>query len=130
EAWDPAPRKLKTPYEFLVSTWRAAAAEPANPRVDVVQPLTALAQRPFYAPQPNGWSDVAATWDGPDAVLKRLYWAQAFAAAHAPAEDPRELARQVLGDRLTAPAALAISRAESRPEAFALLVMTPEFQRR
>lgn len=130
EAWDPAPRKLKTPYEFLVSSWRAAASEPANPRIDVVQPLTGLGQRPFYAPQPNGWSDDAASWSAPDAVMKRLYWAQAFATAHTPAEDPRQLAIQVLGDRLTAPSALAVSRAESRSEAFAILVMTPEFQRR
>ena len=93
-------------------------------------PLTGLGQRPFAAPQPNGWSDVAAAWSAPDTVLKRLYWAQGFAAAHAPAADPRALAHGVLGDRLSPAAALAIARAESRPEAFALLLMTPEFQRR
>ena len=130
EAWDPTPRKLKTPYEFLVSSWRAAEASPQDVRRDVLGPLTGLGQRPFAAPQPNGWSDVAAAWSAPDAVLKRLYWAQSFAAAHAPAADPRELAQGVLGDRLSPAAALAIARAESRPEAFALLLMLPEFQRR
>ena len=130
EAWEPAARKLKTSYEFLISTWRSADVLPADPRRDVLQPLTALAQRPFYAPQPNFWSDTAATWAGPDAVLKRLTWAEEFAAAHAGTGDPRELARQSLGARLSAPTALAVSRAESRPEAFAILVMSPEFQRR
>jgi len=28
EAWDPTPRKFKTPYEFLVSSWRAAGGGP------------------------------------------------------------------------------------------------------
>jgi uncharacterized protein (DUF1800 family) len=44
--------------------------------------------------------------------------------------DPNVLAIMALGDRLTPPVAEAISRAETRSEGFALLVMSPEFQRR
>ena len=45
-------------------------------------------------------------------------------------QDPAALAERTLGDRLGPAAATAIARAESRPEAVALLLMSPEFQRR
>jgi uncharacterized protein (DUF1800 family) len=130
EAWDPVPAKLKTPYEFIVSGWRAADQQPGDARKDLIGPLTGLGMRPFAAPQPNGWPDEAEAWGAPDALIKRLYWSQAFADVHAAFDDPVEAARQALGARLTPAAARAISRAESRPEAFALLLMLPEFQRR
>ena len=130
EAWEPGAVKLKTPYEFIVSSWRASGQLPVEARRDLIAPLSAMGMRPFTAPQPNGWSDQAVLWGSPDAVIKRLTWSQAFAEAHAPAADPVDAARSVLGARLTPAAAQAIGRAESRPEAFALLLMTPEFQRR
>jgi len=130
EAWAPAPMKMKTPYEFLVSAYRAAGVLPGDPAREIVQPLTALGMRPFGAPQPNGWSELAADWAAPDAVVKRLLWAQRFAAAHAPDGDPAAAADAVLGARLSARTRAALSRAESRPQAFALLLMSPEFQRR
>ena len=131
EAWDPAFSKLKTPNDFMVSGYRAAGAAPVLGPREVAQPLTLLGQRPFGAPQPNGWSDQAADWAAPDAIVKRLTWARAFAGRYTPAMDaPVDVADQALGARLSAPTRLAISRAESRNEAFALLLMSPEFQRR
>ncbi|QUD90080.1 DUF1800 domain-containing protein [Phenylobacterium montanum] len=129
EAWEPAARKFKTPNEFLVSSYRAVGAVPAAAPHDVLQPLTALGQRPFSAPQPNGWSEQASDWAAPDAVVKRLTWAAGFADAHAPAE-PVTLAQAALGVRLTSAVATAITRAESRSEALTLMLMSPEFQRR
>jgi uncharacterized protein (DUF1800 family) len=131
EAWAPAPAKLKTPYVFLVSSYRAADASPRAVAQEVVQPLTTLGQRPFSAPQPNGWSDQASDWAAPDALVKRLTWARAFAQRYAPQGGaPADAARAALGARLSARTAEAVGRAESRPEAFALLLMSPEFQRR
>ncbi len=130
EMWTPTARKLKTPYEFQVSAWRAAAAQPTLAPREVLQPLTLMGQRPFGAPQPNGWSDQAAEWGAPDAVIKRLTWSRGFAAQHVPAEPPVDLGREVLGARLQPATATALARAETRPEAFAILLMSPEFQRR
>jgi uncharacterized protein (DUF1800 family) len=130
EAWATEPLKLKTPYELLVSAYRAADATPKDPQKEVAGPLTALGQRPFGSPQPNGWSDLAADWAAPDAIVKRLTWADGFATANAPTGDPVLTAEAALGARLTDPTRKAISRAESRPEALAILVMSPEFQRR
>jgi uncharacterized protein (DUF1800 family) len=131
ECWSPEARKFKTPYEFVVSGYRAAGASPSDPAKEVVQPLTFLGQRPFSAPQPNGWSDLAADWAAPDALVKRLTWASKFSAYYAPnAGAPVDVAAAVLGDRLTVAAKTAIARAETRFEAFSILLMSPEFQRR
>lgn len=129
EAWDPTPTKFKTPYEYTLSTWRLIGAEPsAYERLAPI--LTGLGQKPFSAPSPKGWAEDAQTWASPDGLVKRMQWAQGFAAAVADRTDPNALAVQALGDRLTPTVAKAVSRAETRREAFALLVMSPEFQRR
>lgn len=129
EAWDPTPAKFKTPYEYTLSTWRLIGAEPSA--IERLAPiLTGLGQKPFSPPSPKGWAEDAQTWASPDGLVKRMQWAQGFAAVVADRTDPNALAVQALGDRLTPPVAKAVSRAETRKEAFALLVMSPEFQRR
>lgn len=129
EAWDPVPAKFKTPYEYTLSTWRLIGAEPSA--IERLAPiLTGLGQKPFSAPSPKGWAEDAQTWAAPDALIKRMQWAQGFAAVFADRTDPNALAAEALGARLTPAVAKAISRAETRREAFALLVMSPEFQRR
>ncbi|MBU4432835.1 MAG: DUF1800 family protein [Alphaproteobacteria bacterium] len=129
EAWDPAATKFKTPYEFLISSWRLIGAQPsAYERITV--PLIGLAQRGFSAPSPKGWSDMAGEWCSPDGLIKRLQWSQAFAAVVAGRLDPNQVATDGLGARLTPPTAQAVARAETRGEAVALLLMSPEFQRR
>jgi uncharacterized protein (DUF1800 family) len=130
EAWTPQPAKLKTPYEFVVSSYRAVGGEPRGiGQVNGV--LGGLGQRPFGAPSPKGWPDEAAPWAASDALVKRMQFAQQIAAVVGPrVQDPSALAQRTLGARLGQTSATAIARAESRPEAIALLFMTPEFQRR
>ena len=129
EAWDPRPAKFKTPYEFIVSSYRAAGTEPQG--FQQIGPiLTSLGQRPFSAPSPKGWPEDAASWAAPDAIVKRLQFAQGFSQAAVRDRDPTALAADALGERLGSETAKAIARAESRPEGFALLLMSPEFQRR
>jgi uncharacterized protein (DUF1800 family) len=129
EAWTPAPRKFKTPYEFIVSSYRAAGGQPAG--FQQFGPiLTALGQKPFSAPSPKGWPEDAQSWAAPDAIVKRMQFAQAFSAGAVRDRDPKALAADALGERLSPDTAKAIARAESRAEGFALLLMSPEFQRR
>ena len=130
EAWAEPQRKFKTPYEFVVSGYRAADLAPTELK-HVAPVLTAMGQKPFSAPSPKGWAEEAADWAAPDAVVKRMSWSEAFAQATAPVTgQPMELAQNALGARLSPAAATAIARAESRPEAFSILLMSPEFQRR
>lgn len=130
EAWASEQRKFKTPYEFLVSGYRAVGVSPTGlPQVGPT--LTGLGQQPFNAPSPKGWAEEGETWSAPDAIMKRIGWSEAFAAAVEPVMgQPTEVAQNALGPRLTPPVATAIARAESRPEALAILLMSPEFQRR
>lgn len=129
EAWDPTPAKFKTPYEFLISSWRAAGGSPRD--VTVLAPtLNAMGQKAFSAPSPKGWPEDTGTWAAPDAIVKRMTWAQRFSALAVGSRDPKVLAADALGPRLRPATATMIARAESRPEAFALLLMSPEFQRR
>jgi uncharacterized protein (DUF1800 family) len=129
EAWDPAPAKFKTPYEFAISTWRSVGGQPQA--IGKLAPvLTGLGQKPFSAPSPKGWPEEAQVWCAPDALIKRLRFSEAFAAQAADRLDPVEFAQSSLGARLTPPVAKAVARAETRREAMTLLLMSPEFQRR
>jgi len=131
EPWSAPPTKFKTPYEFVVSSYRAVGFAPAQAGPQVNGVLNGLGQRPFGAPSPKGWPDEAAPWAASDAIVKRMAFAQSLGGRMGPnVQDPMALADATLGARLTPAAATAIRRAESRAEAVALLVMTPEFQRR
>ena len=129
EAWAAAPAKFKTPYEFLVSSWRAADTVP-DTIAPVAQAMTAMGQRPFSPGSPKGWPEEAVVWCAPDAVLKRMAWSEAFASGAAGQQDPSTLAHNALGARLSPVAAQTIARAETRAEGVAILLMSPEFQRR
>ena len=59
-----------------------------------------------------------------------MQFAQGFSPGAVRDRDPKALAAEALGERLSPQTATAIARAESRPEGFALLLMSPEFQRR
>jgi uncharacterized protein (DUF1800 family) len=132
-AWSPAPAKLKTPEEFVVSTARLlGAGEPLfeRPQANAGVVVLALGQRVMAAPSPAGWSDRGEDWLGPDAVWKRVEWATRLADRAGRGVDARRLAAQSLGPRLGAETARQIERAADGPQALALLLLAPEFQRR
>nr|MBW0151911.1 DUF1800 family protein [Phenylobacterium sp.] len=79
---------------------------------------------------PEGWPDEAAAWATPDGIIKRLVWTQDYAPRAIGAADPSKIAVEALGARLSPATATAVARAESRGEGLALLLMSPEFQRR
>lgn len=129
EMWDAEPRKLKRPDEFVVSSYRALDLSPR--RIEQLQPaLVALGQSPWAPPSPEGWPDEAAAWAAPDAVIKRLTWAQRFSEVAVRDQSPVLLAEGALGPRLSDRTRSAVRRAEDRAEAVAILLMSPEFQRR
>ena len=63
-------------------------------------------------------------------MVKRLAISETFGARAAPAGDPKQVATDALGARLSPATLQAVSRAETRAQAFAILLMSPEFQRR
>jgi uncharacterized protein (DUF1800 family) len=129
-AWAPQQAKLKTPEEFVVSTARVLKlgeqAFGRNPDGAINQ----LGQRVMGAPSPAGWPDRAEEWLGPDAVWKRVEWATRVANGTGRHLDARALAAASLGPLLTESTARQIERAADGPQALALLLLAPEFQRR
>jgi uncharacterized protein (DUF1800 family) len=130
ESWNTQAAKLKTPEEFVVSTVRVlGSGERVLTRADGPA-LQALGQRIHAAPSPAGWSDRADDWLGPDAVWKRVEWATRVADRLGGGIDARSLAERCFGPWLGEPTRQQIERAADGPQALALLLMAPEFQRR
>ena len=130
EAWAPQPVKLKTPEEFVISTARVLrlgeAAFARQPDGGTGQ----LGQRVQAAPSPAGWPDRAEEWLGPDAVWKRVEWATRVADRMGRNVGARALAAASLGPLLSEGTARQIERAADGPQALALWLLSPEFQRR
>lgn len=130
EAWQGPATKLRTPEEFVVASARLLRlADGALPR-NGDGGLGALGQRLQAAPSPAGWPDRAEDWLGPEAVWQRLEWAARLAERLGGQRDARALAQASLGPALGTDSRLQIERAADGPQALALLLMCPEFQRR
>jgi uncharacterized protein (DUF1800 family) len=129
EAWDPDMRKFKTPEDFVFSTLRALNVSPRQPE-DVVRSFELLGQRQYTPGSPAGWPDTSKSWDGSDALLHRVLWASRVAAKYEQGIDPVDLAASSLGAYARPETVTALRRAASSKQALALLLMSPEFQRR
>jgi uncharacterized protein (DUF1800 family) len=96
-----------------------------------VAPLMQQLGQPVWRPgSPAGYDDIAASWAAPDALVRRVEVAQRIAAHVGDHLDPRQLGPKLLPDALGARTSQAIARAESLPTGLALLLVSPEFQRR
>ena len=127
EAWDSARLKLKRPGEWIISAMRAAAVVPGD--IGPVMQAHNLLGEPLWRPSaPKGFADDSAPWL--DGLSQRLDIANALARRMGAGADPRELIEETLGPLASPQTRAALARAESRPQALALLFMSPEFQRR
>jgi uncharacterized protein (DUF1800 family) len=130
EAWQPAPRKLKIPEEFVVSTARVLGVRERMFERQDAAGLPQLGQRPHSAPSPAGWSDRAEDWLGPEAVWKRVEWSGHVGGRLGSLVDARAVAAASLGPLLSETTRTQIDRAADGAQSLALLLMAPEFQRR
>ncbi len=86
---------------------------------------------PLWQPTgPNGFSDDTAAWVSPEGMKMRLEVAAQFARQTKDAPEPASLLDDILGPDVSAQTREAVTRAESREQALALFIMSPEFQRR
>jgi uncharacterized protein (DUF1800 family) len=129
EAWDADMRKFKTPEDFVFSTLRALNVSPRQPE-EVLRSFDLLGQRQYTPGSPAGWPDTSKGWDGSDALMHRVLWASRVAARYEQGIDPVELAASSLGAYARPDTMTALRRASSSTQALALLLMSPEFQRR
>ncbi len=86
---------------------------------------------PTRRPSPAGWPDDAAGWAGPEAVVRRVEWAQEAGRRFGRDVDAVSLGVDVLGSRLRPTTRKHLVRAADDPAtSVALLLASPEFQRR
>jgi uncharacterized protein (DUF1800 family) len=129
EAWHAPLTKIRSPYEYLVAIGRLLAQIPDDPS-RYLGGLNLLGQ-PLWTPAgPNGFPDTNAAWTAPEGIKLRLDIAAQVASRRADSADPRDLLELVAGDAASQETRRTIERAETRQQALALLLMSPEFQRR
>ncbi len=145
EFWAGVGIKYKTPYQFVISSVRAAGLPLFNPR-----PLLAAMNRlgmPLYGCQtPNGYSNTADAWLSPDATIRRIDFAAALARGALPLAGPSEAAlgavprhgsgpvsaahlEQIFGSTLTDGTRKAVAAAAPALRA-ALILGSPDFMTR
>jgi uncharacterized protein (DUF1800 family) len=130
EAWQAGASKLKTPEEYVISAARALGVDELDASA-LHRSLAQMGQRPYWAPSPAGWPDVASEWLGSDALWKRVQWAiQAAQRTSRQHPDPAALAEQVLGPALRPETLAQVRAAQGAGAGLALLLASPEFQRR
>jgi uncharacterized protein (DUF1800 family) len=129
EAWDAPLTKVRSPYEFLVASGRLLARIPEDP-TRYLGGLNVLGQ-PLWSPAgPNGFPDTNAAWAAPEGMKLRLDIAAQIASRLAEGIDPRDLLEVAAADAASEETRRTVEHAESRQQALALLLMSPEFQRR
>jgi uncharacterized protein (DUF1800 family) len=129
EAWQAPLTKVRSPYEFLVASDRLLARVPDDPG-RYLGSLNLLGQ-PLWSPAgPNGFPDSNAAWAAPEGMKLRLDIAAQISSRLADSIDPRDLLELVVADAASSETRRTVERAETRQQALALLLMSPEFQRR
>ena len=137
-AWGPLGGKVRQPQEIVVAALRAAGVDGKTlmKKNDPFQGLTVqalkdLGQQVNRAPGPDGWPEEAAEWINPGALAIRLEWAARMGEVLAARKvDPRDYADVALRDALDPKTAWAIAAAAEKREGFALLLASPDFNRR
>lgn len=129
EPWAPQPLKAKTPWEWTVSALRALGkSDPGALQMAAIQQQ--LGQPVWKPGSPAGWDDTAASWIAPDALMRRVEFAQRLVAPLAAQIDARQLAPHVLPAALATGTQDQIAHAETPASALALLLVSPDFLRR
>jgi uncharacterized protein (DUF1800 family) len=129
--------KMRTPVEYVTASFRLLGWPKGGDTQKQVQSAMAatrlMGEFPLLAPAPKGWPDTSDAWSGPDAVLNRIEWARELGSRMPPAlakPTVAAIAAEGLGPLLRTETIAAMEAASTAGEAIALLLASPEFQRR
>ena len=128
-AWNTPAQKLRSPQEYLLAASRALNLPPNNPQ-PLVNALNTLGQPLWRPPGPNGHGDTQEVWASPEGMKVRLSYAAQMGRQTQITGNPVDILGQTLGDSVSTETRQAVARAESRQQALALMLMSPEFQLR
>jgi uncharacterized protein (DUF1800 family) len=128
--------KVKKPLDFVASALRVTEADTrATPQL--LRYLGRMGEPLFLAQPPTGYPDVASSWISPDMLLTRMNFATELVAnrvdgarVHTEStSDPQAFIRLIAPGSLSSATRAALSEMAG-PDALALLLAAPEFQRR
>jgi uncharacterized protein (DUF1800 family) len=134
--------KVKTPFEFVVSAVRATGTDVVS-GLPFASALRELGMPLYMCQPPTGYADRADAWVNTGALLARMNFAVTLttprfrpgrANAGTTPPDPAAardvLVNGVLGGDLSASTSATIAKAQQAPQAIALVLGSPEFQKR
>ncbi|WP_340108577.1 DUF1800 domain-containing protein [Pikeienuella sp. HZG-20] len=139
ESWARFGEKVKQPFDFIVSSLRATDPTPAEIEglrapgdgpSPMVQTARRLNQAPLFPPGPQGWPETAESWITPQALTVRIDWASRLARAAAARTDPRDFVDLALSDAASPAVRFVAANAAERWEGLALILASPDFNRR
>lgn len=136
-AWDPVLRKVRQPLDMMAAALRVTGtADRLTPdrmrilRETLTEPVARMGQPWLRPPGPDGWPEEAGAWITPQGLAARLDWIAMLAGSLDPAPDPRAFVDLALGPLASARTRFAADAAEDRAAGVALILSSPEFQRR
>ena len=129
EAWQPVNAKFKTPWDWTVSSMRGLGMTQLG-KLRAGPVMTQLGQPVWRPGSPAGYDDIAASWAAPDALVRRVEFAQRLASGVGDRIDARTLGPQLFAGSLSEDTRNQVARAESAQDALALLLVSPDFLRR
>ena len=134
--------KVRTPFEFVAAAVRAAGIDAVN-AMPLVQAMRELGMPPYQCQPPTGYADRADAWVNTGALLSRMNFAVALtdgklralrttgATPVASADAARTaLMTEVLAGDVSEATRATVAKAATAPQAMALLLGSPEFQKR
>jgi uncharacterized protein (DUF1800 family) len=129
EALNAPATKMRSPQEFLIAAMRLTGRTPDDPGV-FLGPLNTMGMPWWTPPGPNGFPDTNAAWASPEGIKLRLDVSSQIAARMRDIPNPVELLDAVCGAAASVETRQAVARAESKQQGLAILLMSPEMQRR
>jgi len=122
--------KVKTPFEFVVSSVRATGAEVGDART-LVRQIQQLGMPLYQCQPPTGYKDTADAWVNTGALVNRMNFGLALASGKLPGLTVRDgLRPDELVGTISDTTRATIAKASTAPQALALTLGSPEFQRR
>jgi uncharacterized protein (DUF1800 family) len=90
-----ARHKVKTPFEFAVSTVRSLRAQKASTAytsdsagADMIDPMRRMGLRLFYREEPDGWPEAGRDWINTSSLVERMRFTQGFVKSGSRLSDP------------------------------------------
>ncbi|MCB1367867.1 MAG: DUF1800 family protein, partial [Rhodobacteraceae bacterium] len=137
-AWSEFGAKARQPFDFIVAAFRALGTDPGEianlnfrkTRQFLSGPMAVMGQPWQQPPGPDGWPEALEDWITPQGLAARVEWALMAINVFGRDQDPAAFAAAALGDMADDQLRRIVGFAESRAEGMALVLASPEFNRR